>query len=61
MPQKITRQHLEIERRNKIESMQRLRHELGQTCSDREIERHVDERLRIAAKRIDAGEGDKGT
>jgi hypothetical protein len=57
---KLTRDHLAIERRNKIESMQRLRQQLGQTCSDREIERHVDARLETASKRLDRGEGERG-
>jgi hypothetical protein len=53
----LTKDHLAIERQNKIESMQRLRQELGQTCSDKDIERHVDARLELATKRHERGEG----
>ena len=60
MPPTITRDHIAIERKNKIESMQRLRQELGQTCSDKAIEKHVDARLENAAKRLERGEGEKG-
>lgn len=60
MPPNITRDHLAIERKNKIESLQRLRQELGQTCSDKAIEKHVEERLQRAAQRLDRGEGEKG-